>query len=85
MCYHNDSMRQVLVRNLTTKTVKALKKRAALHRRSLQQELKAILDQKAGEALVDHVAAANRIRAMLLRRPRDFGDSGRDQAEDRVR
>ncbi len=78
-------MAQVLVRNLDGKTVRALKGRAQRHRRSLQQELKSILQQAGREQTVDYVAAARRIYAKLARSGRRFGDSGREQAEDRLR
>jgi plasmid stability protein len=78
-------MAQVLVRNLDGKTVKALKRRADLHHRSLQEELRTILERNAQEPLADHLAAADRIRKRLRRYGLTFSDSGQDQAEDRLR
>jgi plasmid stability protein len=42
-------MPDILVRNLTAQTVKKLKKRATRHGRSLQAEVKAILEGSAAE------------------------------------
>jgi antitoxin FitA len=78
-------MAQVLVRKLDDKTLKALKRRAAFHHRSLQEELRTILERNAQETLVDHLAAADRIRERLLKKGRVFRDSGDEQAEDRLR
>ena len=44
-------MGQVLVRNLATEVVRKLKIRAQQHRRSLQEELKDILEQAAPDAM----------------------------------
>ena len=78
-------MAQVLVRNLEETTVKALKRRAEKGRRSLQEELRGILEAAGREAMVDRVAMARRIRARLEKKGLDFGDSGQEQAEDRRR
>ncbi len=58
-------MAQVLVRRLDAKTLRALKKRAAFHNRSFQQELKTIMDGSAQESLVDQTAVACRLRKVL--------------------
>jgi len=78
-------MPQVLVRNLESRTVQALKKRAMRNRRSLEEELRGILEEAGREATVNQAAVARRIRARLLASKRNYGDSGRDQAEDRLR
>jgi len=78
-------MAQVLIRNLNEKTVKALKRRAERGRRSLQEELKGILEAAEREGMVDRVAMARRLRERLEKRGLDFGDSGREQAEARRR
>ncbi len=62
-------MAQILIRNIDEATVKRLKVRAAQNGRSLQAEVKIILDQA---ALVDLEAArleAARIREKLRGRP----------------
>jgi len=78
-------MAQVLVRHVEAKTVEALKRRARRHRRSLQEELKGILEEAGGEAQLDRVTMARRIQAVLLKKGIDFGDSAREQREGRRR
>ncbi len=77
-------MAQVLVRNLDESVVEKLKARAADNGRSLQAELKAILEAQAG--IVSKAEArilAARIRRRIVSRPQT--DSGILQAEDRLR
>ena len=67
-------MAQVLVRQLDDKVVDRLKKRAKEHGRSLQSEVKIILE----EAVPDYEAAWKRIerfRGRLKRSGRKFSDS----------
>ncbi len=67
-------MAQVLVRQLDDKLVERLKKRAKEHDRSLQSEVKAILE----EAVPDYEVAWERIaklRKALKRAGRTFSDS----------
>ena len=78
-------MAQVLIRNVEQKTVDALKRRAARNRRSLEEELRGILEEASRARAVDYVAAARRLSARLMKKGIDFGDSGREQAEDRLR
>jgi plasmid stability protein len=77
-CYQlkqeEGGMAQVLVRRLDDKVVERLKRRAKEHGRSLQSEVKTILE----EAAPDYEAARKRIerfRANLKRSGRRFGDS----------
>lgn len=77
-------MAQVLVRGLDESVVEKLKERAAQNGRSLQAELKAILEGHA--RLVSKAEArllAGRIRRKIGARPQT--DSGILQAEDRMR
>jgi plasmid stability protein len=77
-------MAQVLVRDLDDTVVEALKQRAATNGRSLQAELKAILEEQA--QMADKAAAralAARICQRIAARPQT--DSGALQAEDRQR
>jgi plasmid stability protein len=77
-------MAQVLVRQLDDKVVDRLKKRAKEHGRSLQSEVKTILE----EAVPDYERAWKRIdvfRAKLKRSGRKFGDSTDLIREDRDR
>lgn len=78
-------MAQVIVRNLEAEVVAALKRKAALHGRSLEQELREILASAARFDREERLAVADRIRAMtprgvaqtdstdLIRRDRDRG------------
>ena len=77
-------MAQVLVRQLDNKVVVRLKKRAKEHGRSLQSEMKTILE----EAVPDYEAAWKRIegfRKRLRKSGRTFSDSTDLIREDRDR
>ncbi|NGZ99262.1 MAG: hypothetical protein CV089_24670 [Nitrospira sp. WS110] len=77
-------MAQVLVRQLDDKLVDRLKKRAKEHGRSLQSEVKTILE----EAVPDYEAAWKRIdgfRKRLKKSGRKFSDSAALIREDRDR
>lgn len=77
-------MAQVLVRQLNDKVVDRLKKRAKEHGRSLQSEVKTILE----EAVPDYDRAWKRIdslRSKLKRSGRKFGNSADLIRKDRDR
>jgi antitoxin FitA len=74
---------QVLVRNLDQPILERLKARARRHGRSLQAELKEILEAASEADLLDARLVADRIRRSL--RGRRTTDSGASQAEDRRR
>lgn len=77
-------MAQVLVRQLPDQVVARLKKRAKEHGRSLQAEVKTILE----EAALDYEQAWKRIdalRAKLKQSSKTFGDSADLIREDRDR
>ena len=76
-------MGQVLVRNLPTDVVKKLKSRAKQHRRSLQEELKEILEQAAEHNVKDVQAKVNKIRKLFA--GRKFSDSSDLVRQDRAR
>ena len=76
-------MPQVLVRSLDPPVLERLKARARRHGRSLQAELKAILEAASEADLLDARVLADRIRRSL--RGRRASDSGDSQAEDRRR
>lgn len=78
-------MAQVLVRNLSLKTIDALKRRAKAHNRSLQQELKTVLEEASRLLEVDHLAIANRIYENLKKKGIEFSDSAELIREDRER
>jgi plasmid stability protein len=75
----------VLIRDLDEKTVKALKKRASVSKRSLQAELKAILDEAASDDWQRTWAAADRIFEELRRSGQKFSDTTALLREDRER
>ena len=76
-------MSQVLVRNLDEPILERLKARARRNGRSLQAELKAILEAASEADLLDARLVADRIRRYF--RGRRTTDSGESQAEDRRR
>lgn len=78
-------MAQVLVRNLKDKIVARLKKRAQTRGRSLQAEVKMILEEAAKEDPGDFWREADRIREQLKRSGRRFSDSAVLIREDRDR
>ena len=76
-------MGQVLVRNLPTDVVRKLKMRAQQHRRSLQEELKDILEQAAQQNAKDVQAKVNQVRKLFA--GRKFSDSSDLIRQDRAR
>ncbi len=78
-------MAQVLVRNLTDNVVARLKKRAKTRGRSLQAEVKTILEEAAKDVPEDFWKEADRIREQLKRSGRKFSDSTALIREDRDR
>jgi len=78
-------MAQVLVRNLKDTVVARLKKRARTKGRSLQAEVKTILEEAANEAPEEFWKEADRIREQLHRSGRKFSDSAALIREDRDR
>ena len=78
-------MAQVLVRNLTDNVVARLKKRAKTRGRSLQAEVKTILEEAAKDVPEDFWKEADRIREQLKRSGRKFSDSAVLIHEDRER
>ena len=78
-------MADILVRNLSDRSLKALKRRAKLHHSSLQEELKAVLEEVARTTMFDAESTAERIFQNLQRKGIRFADSGDMQAEDRLR
>lgn len=76
-------MAQVLVRNLKDTVVARLKRRARTRGRSLQAEVKAILEEAAQDVPEDFWKEADRIREQLKRSGRKFSDSAALIREDR--
>jgi antitoxin FitA len=78
-------MAQVLVRNLTDSVVARLKKRAKTRGRSLQAEVKTILEEASKDVPEDFWKEADRIREQLKRSGRKFSDTTGLIREDRDR
>jgi plasmid stability protein len=76
-------MADILIRDLDDKVLKRLKRRAARDGRSLQAELKAIIERGATVDIIDARALAARIRRELSNR--EHSDSTELIAEDRRR
>jgi antitoxin FitA len=57
-------MAQVIIRNIDDKVIARLKRKAELHGRSLEQQLRLILAEAAPLTPEEKVALANKIRAM---------------------
>ena len=76
-------MPQVLVRGVALGVIRRLKSRARRHRRSLEAELRDIVEAAARMDSADGVAVARRIRAMF--RGRTFSDSAALIRQDRAR
>ena len=76
-------MGHVLVRNLHVQVVRKLKLRARQHRRSLQEELKEILEHASRQNPADARAKVNQIRKMFA--GRRFSDSAELVRRDRAR
>lgn len=76
-------MAQVLIRDLDAKLVQRLKERAGRHGRSLEAELRGILEQAAAADFVEARTLAARLRRRLAGRA--HGDSADLVAEDRGR
>ena len=76
-------MSQILVRGLTPETVERLKRQARLNRRSLQGEVKTILEEAVAYSGKEALAVALEWRKRLS--GRRYGDSARLVREDRNR
>jgi len=76
-------MAQVLVRELDDEVVRRLKRRAEQHGRSLQAELRLILENAARVDMSEARRVAERIRRRLA--GRNHSDSGAILANDRTR
>lgn len=76
-------MAQVLVRDLKADVVARLKARARWHGRSLQTELKEILEKASRQGAIESRALAEQIRRQLAGRA--HSDSTELLAEDRAR
>jgi plasmid stability protein len=78
-------MPQILVRNLSSETISSLKKKAKQHGRSLQEEVKRILEQQTHIGHTKFWEEANLIRTRLQQTGQSFSDSTELIREDRER
>ena len=68
-------MPDVLIRDVSEENLSRLKKQAEAHRRSLQQELLAILEQAVTMSLAETLRQARQVRKPLAESGRRFSDS----------
>lgn len=78
-------MTDVLVRNLSEEVVEKLKARAHKNGRSLQRELKMLVEQSVVTDAVDALALARKVRRRLARKGARQSDSAKLVREDRDR
>ena len=78
-------MPDVLVRDVPKKTVEALKRRAKRQNRSLQQEMKTILERSAQGDLAERLEPLRRLRDRIRERHPEQSDSTLLIREDRDR
>ena len=78
-------MPDVLVRDVPKKTVEALKRRAKRQNRSLQQEMKTILERSAQGDLAERLEPLRRLRDRIRERHPEQSDSTLLIREDRER
>lgn len=78
-------MPSILIRDISEETLEKLKGLAALHNRSLQQELRVTLENIGSHAQVDVIGRAAAIRKKLKRKGKPFTDSSTLLREDRIR
>ncbi|MBM4388076.1 MAG: hypothetical protein FJ088_10090 [Deltaproteobacteria bacterium] len=78
-------MPDVLVRDVNEKVIENLKRRAALNGRSLQKELKEILEKSAMNSKKDYINLAEKIRLKIAAGGKRQSDSVELIREDRNR
>lgn len=76
-------MPDVLVRNIEEKTLKNLKKRAERNNRSLQAELKSLLELYAGPELEETKSMVRDVYMRYKAEGKKFSDSAEDLSKDR--
>lgn len=77
--------KNVLVRNIDEETLEKLKKKAAANNRSLQEELKELLEMHAGPDIEEVRKMARESIRKYKAEGRKFSDSTKDIREDRER
>lgn len=78
-------MADVLIRNIDRETLKKLKERAKSNNRSLQEELKDLVDSYAKPDLEETRNRVNEILVKYKASGKSFPDSGEELSEDRGR
>ena len=78
-------MANVLLRNIPEEVLNRLKNIAKAHNRSLQQELRVVLENTAGQTLPDVFQKASELRKQLRKKATRFTDSAKLLREDRGR
>lgn len=77
------TMPDVLVRNIDEKTLNNLKKRAETNNRSLQAELKSLLEMYAGPDLEETKSMVREVYLRYKTSGKSFSDSAEDLSKDR--
>jgi len=77
--------KNVLVRNIDEETLEKLKKKAAANNRSLQMELKELLERHAGPDIEEVRSMVRENLKKYREEGRKFSDSTKDIREDRER
>jgi len=78
-------MATVLLRDIPEEVLNRLKNMAKAHNRSLQQELRVVLENTADQTLLDVFQKASELRKELRKKAVRFTDSARLLREDRLR
>ena len=78
-------MANVLLRDIPEQVSNRLKDMAKAHNRSLQQELRVVLENTAGQTLPDVFQKASELRKELRKKAVRFTDSAKLLREDRLR
>jgi plasmid stability protein len=78
-------MANVLLRDIPEEVLNRLKEMAKVHNRSLQQELRVVLENTAGQTLPDVFEKASELRKKLRKKGLRFTDSAKHLREDRLR
>ena len=78
-------MANVLLRDIPGEVLNRLKNMAKAHNRSLQQELRVVLENTAGQTLPDIFQKASELRKELRKKAVRFTDSAKLLREDRLR
>jgi antitoxin FitA len=78
-------MANVLLRDIPDEVLDRLKEMAKAHNRSLQQELRVVLENTANQILPDVFQKASELRKQLRKKGLRFTDSAELLREDRLR